>query len=84
MAEQALNRLCVLVLIYKESCEAMPQIMETEPLSRPEHNPGRDSSWTEMICCKNASRSWLTPLQSGRRKNPVARLRVRGLLVPTL
>ena len=57
---------------------------ETETLSRLQHNPCRDSSRTKVICCQNAGRSLLTPLKPGGRKDPVARLSVRGLLVPTL
>jgi hypothetical protein len=50
MAEQTLHRLRVLLLIYEESGEAVPQIVETETLSRLEHNPGGDRSGTKMIC----------------------------------
>jgi hypothetical protein len=38
-----------LSLINKERGQAVPQIMETEALSRPEHNPSRDSSGTVAI-----------------------------------
>jgi hypothetical protein len=41
----------------------MAQIVETETLSRLEHNPGGDRNGTKMICYKNAGRSRLTPLQ---------------------
>jgi hypothetical protein len=84
MAEQTLHRLCVALLINQERRQRVAQIVETETLSRLKHNASRDSSQTEVICCKNAGRSRLTALQFGGRKNPVARLTVWGLLVPTL
>jgi hypothetical protein len=50
MAENVLRRPNVRLLPSdQQTAERMPQVVKSEPLSRPEDNPGLDCRWPQMI-----------------------------------
>jgi hypothetical protein len=50
MAQQTLHRLRILLLIYEESGEAVPQIVKPETLSRLEHDASLHSQAPPTPC----------------------------------
>ena len=54
MAKQALNRLYVFALVDKKSCEAVPEVVEAEPMPVFEPDPNLNRGGTDFIFCRHA------------------------------
>jgi hypothetical protein len=83
MAKQTLNCLYVFALVDKEGREAVAEVVESESLPRFKPDPNLNGCGTNLIGGHHARTQGRSALHLCGGENPVVRLRIESIPMPT-